>query len=281
MHTKKKLLNTALGGLASAALILGAANVSFAQSHSGGQGGGGNGASHDNGGSQGQKGRGGSTAGQRGGSSQGDLRDVFEQMEEQGQSQGINEHGSSGKGTPRGQVNSGRTSTDKGAGRSSTESGSRRPTDRGGGFWQGQPRDRRNRRVGRDSDRPDYAGPGGRDNKPGRGNAESGTQQGDIYGDMYVILRDANGVPILDANGYVQVKYVDANGDLQCCILRSAEGDLLPTLSDGTAVAPVEVEFGRLSVGRSPEDVLAAQYKRPSLPSTPRHPSRWTRPDAS
>ncbi len=78
---------------------------------------------------------------------------------------------------------------------------------------------------------------------------------------MYVIVRDANGVPILDAAGYVQVYYKDASGKLVCCVLRDAEGNLLPTLADGTAVLPLEVELGRLSVGRSPSRVLSAQLE--------------------
>ena len=39
-------------------------------------------------------------------------------------------------------------------------------------------------------------------------------------------------------------------------IPRDAEGNLLTTLPDGTAVFSSAVEFGRLSVGRSPNKVL-------------------------
>ncbi|MDE2465744.1 MAG: hypothetical protein KGO02_18820, partial [Alphaproteobacteria bacterium] len=32
----------------------------------------------------------------------------------------------------------------------------------------------------------------------------AGTKKGDEFGDLWIILRDANGVPILNANGFVQ-----------------------------------------------------------------------------
>ena len=249
---KRALLKTALYGCASFALIVGGANISFAQSHSGGQGSGNS--QRDNGqggGAQGQQQKGGTAAGQRGGGhGSSDLRDVFERMEDEGEASGINEHGQGGKGLPQGQA----------SGRASSETGGR-PADKGpsvssrGSHGTGETGESEE-----DSDRPDYAGPGGRDNKPGRPNAEPGVSKGSIYGDMYVLLRDENGVPILDENGYVQVQYLDADGNLQCCIPRSAEGDLLQTLEDGTMVAPIEVELGRLNVGRSPEQVLATRY---------------------
>ncbi len=113
-----------------------------------------------------------------------------------------------------------------------------------------------------DSDRPEWAGTSGKEGKPGQPNQESGTKKGDIYGDLYVVVRDANGVPILDADGNVQVYYIDPTTKvLTCCIPRDAEGNLLPTLADGTPVLPTEVELGRLSVGRSPTRVLSAQYE--------------------
>lgn len=238
---KRNFRNLALCGVASIAMIIGGANLAFAQSHSGGgsshSDGGHDDGGHDDGGAKGKQRRGGDgTAGQRGsGGRGGDLRDVFRGMEEEAATDGFNEHGAGGKGTPGGQ-------------QGAKKQGSGRPGTAGSSESE------------EDSDRPDYAGPGGRDNKPGRPNTDSGIKKGGIYGDMYIVLRDENGVPILDENGYVQVKYVDANGDLQCCIPRNEEGDLLATLPDGTAVLPVEVELGRLSVGRSPTQVLAAQY---------------------
>ena len=67
---------------------------------------------------------------------------------------------------------------------------------------------------------------------------------------MYVLLRDANGIPILNENGFVQP--VDATGKV---IPQDAEGNLL------NAELAVPVELSRLNVGRSPVTVLASQYE--------------------
>lgn len=95
-----------------------------------------------------------------------------------------------------------------------------------------------------DSDRKPWAGGGG---KPGTGKpAGAGSKKGTLYGDLWVILRDANGVPILTPEGYVQP--LDKDGNV---IPLNSEGDPI----DPTAV--VEVELGRLNVGRSPDKVLS------------------------
>lgn len=95
-----------------------------------------------------------------------------------------------------------------------------------------------------DSDRPDYAGQRGGPTEHGGRPSDSGSG-GDLFGDMYVILRDANGVPILNGGGFVQP--IDANGNP---IPLDAEGAPIdPTLA-------IEVELGRLNVGRSPSSVL-------------------------
>ncbi|WP_305098505.1 hypothetical protein [Croceibacterium aestuarii] len=96
-----------------------------------------------------------------------------------------------------------------------------------------------------ESDRPDYAGGGGGRNDHGEPPSDSGSTRGDLYGDMYVILRDANGVPILNGAGFVQP--IDANGNL------------IPLDEEGAPIDPtlaIEVEIGRLNVGRSPNSVL-------------------------
>ncbi len=96
-----------------------------------------------------------------------------------------------------------------------------------------------------ESDRPDYAGGGGGRNDHGAPPSDSGSTRGDLYGDMYVILRDANGVPILSDAGFVQP--IDA------------DGDLIPLDEEGAPIDPtlaIEVEIGRLNVGRSPNSVL-------------------------
>lgn len=94
-----------------------------------------------------------------------------------------------------------------------------------------------------DSDRPDWAGtPGG---SAGRGSPPDAGGGGDLFGDLYVILRDDQGVPILSDAGFVQP--IDAEGEL---IPLDEEGHVI----DETLVQ--EVEIGRLNVSRAPEDVL-------------------------
>jgi hypothetical protein len=101
--------------------------------------------------------------------------------------------------------------------------------------------------VGEDSDRPDWAGVSGKEGKPGEGKGGSGgsdRQKGEDYGDLWVILRDDNGVPILK-DGFVQP--LDANGNP---VPLDEEGHPL----DENLV--VEVELGRLNIARAPEKVL-------------------------
>lgn len=75
--------------------------------------------------------------------------------------------------------------------------------------------------------------------------AVAGVTRGDLFGDLYVILRDDNGVPILSEEGFVQP--VDAEG---VPIALDDEGAPIdPTLA-------IEVEIGRLNVGRAPTSVL-------------------------
>jgi len=81
--------------------------------------------------------------------------------------------------------------------------------------------------------------------------AGAGSKKGDLYGDLYVILRDANGVPILDQYGHVQP--IDALGNL---IPLTPEGEIEP----GYEALAQAVEFSRLSVSRSPSKVLDKAY---------------------
>lgn len=97
-----------------------------------------------------------------------------------------------------------------------------------------------------DSDRPEWAGqPGGKDGAGGGRPASAGSTKGDLFGDLWVILRDANGVPILTDEGWVQPL--------------DADGNLIPLDEEGHPVdetLTVEVELGRLNVGRAPTQVL-------------------------
>src|SRR6056297_2874690 len=169
--------------------------------------------------------------------------------------------GSGGGGSDRGSDSGQRGSGEQGArgsGDATADADEARPaeagqggsSDRGGGASadSGRPEDKGGRPEGvgggdEDSDRPDWAGtPGG---SAGRGTPPDAGGGGDLYGDLYVILRDASGVPILSDAGFVQP--VAADGSL---IALDEDGHVL----DESLV--VEVEIGRLNVSRAPEDVL-------------------------
>ena len=101
-----------------------------------------------------------------------------------------------------------------------------------------------------DSDRPAWAGPnptGENPHQQGGGQpGEAGTNKGDSYGDLWVVLRNpVTGVPILNEDGFVQP--VDA------------DGNLIPLDDEGHPLdesLTQEVDFGRLNIGRAPTKVF-------------------------
>ena len=120
-------------------------------------------------------------------------------------------------------------------------------------------------------------GPGGPGGSGGEGDIPD---TGELYGDLYVILRDVNGVPILSADGCIQpIAAVDGSVDIATenggtLTITTIEGEpfALPTYTD-TAGDLVEcelteematwvqaVDFGRLNLGRSPESVIAHAF---------------------
>jgi len=120
-----------------------------------------------------------------------------------------------------------------------------------------------------DSDRPDWAGVKGGKSGGGGKPFDAGTKKGDLFGDMYILLRDENGVPVLlDGNEQVIAFIYDDTGALvplldadgaRVVIPRNEEGDLLTSMTIGETtydVYPGEVELGRLSVSRSPTKVI-------------------------
>ncbi len=94
---------------------------------------------------------------------------------------------------------------------------------------------------------PKYGGGRSSTGKP----AGAGTKKGDLLGDLNVILRDANGLPILDQYGHVQP--LDADGNP---IPLTPEGNIVA----GSEDLVVPVEFSRLSVSRSPSKVIDKSY---------------------
>lgn len=98
-----------------------------------------------------------------------------------------------------------------------------------------------------DSDRPEWAGKGA--TKPGGGKPT--TDKGDLYGDLYVILRDENGEPILK-------EITTEDGTIYVPQPLDADGNLIPLDDEGHPIdesLTQEVELSRLNVARSPEKV--------------------------
>ena len=125
-----------------------------------------------------------------------------------------------------------------------------------------------------ESDAPPWAGVKGGKSGGGGKPADGGTKKGDLYGDLYVLIRDpvtgiaATETLLIEGVPTVYVKVQAYTKDPVTGVLTlvpgvwiprdPATGDLLTTaLVNGvpTAVVPSEVEFGRLSVGRSPTKV--------------------------
>ena len=232
-----------LAGVAAGALFLASGDIAHAQGRGGGSessGGGGNSDSGSGGGGSSDSGSGGggnssagsggsgsagnSDSGQRGSGGRGDPPASAADEADDGEDDGDDRPDFAGQrgGDP-----------DKG----STPSGdSVRPEDKGG----------RPEGVGggdEDSDRPEWAGtPGG---SAGRGSPPDAGGGGDLFGDMYIILRDDQGVPILSPEGFTQPI--------------AADGSLIPLDEDGHVLDDSlvqEVEIGRTNVARSPESVL-------------------------
>jgi len=100
-----------------------------------------------------------------------------------------------------------------------------------------------------DSDRPPWAGVPGKEGKPGGGSGGSDRKKGVDYGDIWIILRDDTGQPILDANGNIQPCLDPACTQV---IQLTEDGELPPEYADKV----IEVDFGRLNIARSPDRVL-------------------------
>ena len=88
--------------------------------------------------------------------------------------------------------------------------------------------------------------------QPGGG---SGTiDYGSLYGDLYVILRDVNGVPILDEFGCIQPISTVTGEPFQ--LLTDPALDILCELTEEMSTWVESVDFGRLNLGRAPDAVL-------------------------
>jgi len=102
-----------------------------------------------------------------------------------------------------------------------------------------------------DSDRPPWAGgdpgenphSGGGDGKPD----SAGTMKGDEYGDLIVLLRDPDtGEPLTNIEGEYYV----------CTDAACSETEFTVDGEVPAGVTPIEVDFGRAAVARSPDEVI-------------------------
>lgn len=110
-----------------------------------------------------------------------------------------------------------------------------------------------------DSDRPDWAGGNTSENPHSGGGGgkpdDAGTMKGDDYGDLWVLLRDDSGAPILDENEQVQpILLID--GEVVIGELVDPDGDGRYELPAEDVPYTQEVELGRSNVSRSDERVI-------------------------
>lgn len=138
-----------------------------------------------------------------------------------------------------------------GVGVSGSGSGQGQTSERGGGLGNGQTGigDKIFRGQGKHGAvQPVAEAEGSKPNASGGGKpAIAGTKKGDIYGDLWVVLRDPlTGAPILDENGNVQPILADGT-----VVQLTPEGDL----PDQYADLVQEVTFSRLSASRSPSKI--------------------------
>lgn len=101
-----------------------------------------------------------------------------------------------------------------------------------------------------DSDRPEWAGGGGKGDtgKP----AGAGTNKGDLYGDLYVLLRDENGEPEIDELGRVQ--FLDDEGNVIPYASDDPQDEGFTEVTDASLLQ--EVDFGRTNIVRAPDSVV-------------------------
>jgi len=112
-----------------------------------------------------------------------------------------------------------------------------------------------------DSDRPEWAGGNNDANDHIKGNDDAGTTRGGDYGDLYVLLRDADGVPVMlnlpvvDEEGNPTgetIWVVQPVGEDGETLELDAEGEL----TEASLLLAQPVDFGRLNIVRSPQSVL-------------------------
>ena len=112
---------------------------------------------------------------------------------------------------------------------------------------------------------------------PGRRNSEPGVEMGILYGDLYVVVRDLNGVPVLytwvwstdgttplypveDPSGFSQPVAYDPDGVLPAEFDGLVPIDVEGLVPEAFAAYTQPVDFGRLSLARAPSEVIDQAY---------------------
>lgn len=117
-----------------------------------------------------------------------------------------------------------------------------------------------------DSDRPPWAA-GNREENPHSGGGQAGsggkTDKGDLYGDLYLYLRDTTTgeIMVFDGDEWEQCNFetcyviaVCTNAD--CTSLGYAWISAEPDADLPAGIVPAETDLGRLNIGRAPDKVL-------------------------
>jgi len=81
---------------------------------------------------------------------------------------------------------------------------------------------------------------------------QGGAGKGDLYGDLYVILRNPDGSPRLD--DFDRVQFLDTEGNVISYVSNDPDSEGFTEVVNEAALQ--EVEFERLNVGRAPPSVL-------------------------
>ncbi|MCG7848806.1 MAG: hypothetical protein MIO93_06455 [ANME-2 cluster archaeon] len=97
----------------------------------------------------------------------------------------------------------------------------------------------------------------GKGRPPEKGRDQDGIDLGVLYGDLYIILRDDNGVPIPDSNGCVIA--INKSDGTNITLVYDEEHETCE-LPPGAEEWVTEVHFGRLAVARAPSAVIEASY---------------------
>ncbi len=108
-----------------------------------------------------------------------------------------------------------------------------------------------------DSDRPEWAGGNTDANYHINKNEDSATTRGGDYGDLFRLLRDVDGVPIMIG--------IAIEGSMEYFV-QPVDADGIPIQLDAYGEIPegaptIEVEFGRLNIVRSPQSVLDQAFE--------------------